>query len=413
MPAVAVRPLRSFVYTPCVLLDLELAVRFLRRRVGSLLRGTALAALVGVALATMALVVTLALMVGYRQAIASALQRGNAHLVGFSAGRLSSADAAELATRLAAVDEVTRTAPVTYLTALAENPDDPSLPLPVVVKAVATPPHFLKRDVWPATEGIPAAVGAGLARDLRLDKGDRQVLQIPPTAQTWTQPVLQLEVAEIFTLSFTEFDNKWIIVPLERVLDAMPGTEVAGVEIELTDPLLVDDVRQELEGLSPELVYTDWREMNRPMFAALRWQTLSLFVVLTLVVAVASFQVSSALVVLAIDKRRTAGMLKALGATPSRIWRILVLSGVMLGGCGVFLGLAAGVGVSWLMTATRAVRFPSHLAEVYLVDHVPFIVTGGHLVAVAFACGMLVLVASAWPALTSARHRPTEALRAV
>jgi len=153
--------------------------------------------------------------------------------------------------------------------------------------------------------------------------------------------------------------------------------------------------------------------MNHSLFAALRWQTLSLFVVLTLVVAVASFQVSSALIVLAIEKRRTAGMLQALGATGGRIWRILTMAGIVLGGCGVLMGAGAGVLVATVLTATRAVRFPEHLAEVYLVDHVSFIVVPLHLVGVIGVCLFLVVLASAWPALQSARRDPAEALRTV
>lgn len=378
-----------------------------------MLRGTALAALIGVGLAAMALVVTLALMEGYTRAIAEALQQGNAHIVGFSGQRLSFDQATALSTRLAGVDEVTRTAPVTYFTALAENPQDSALPFPVVVKAVAAPPRFLKGEEWPEHELIPAAVGAGLARGLNLEPGSEQIIQTPPAAGSWVLPVLRLAVVEVFSLSFTEFDNRWVIVPLQRVLEVVPGAEVAGIEIELENPMAVDDARVELERLAPELVFTDWREMNRPMFAALRWQTLSLFVVLTLVVAVSSFQISSALVVLAIDKRRTAGMLKALGASPLRVWRVLVFAGILLGGLGVACGLAIGVVASVLLTVTRAVRFPDHLAEVYLVDHVPFVVTPGHLLSVTGVCLVLVIVASAWPALASARQSPTAALRAV
>ena len=153
--------------------------------------------------------------------------------------------------------------------------------------------------------------------------------------------------------------------------------------------------------------------MNRSLFAALKWQTISLFVVLTLVVAVASFQVSSALIVLAIDKRRTAGMLQALGATNGRIWRILTIAGIVLGGAGVVIGATLGVVVCTVLTATRTIRFPDHLAKVYLVDHVEFIVTPHHLVAVVGVCFALVVCASAWPALKSARRDPAEALRAV
>lgn len=181
----------------------------------------------------------------------------------------------------------------------------------------------------------------------------------------------------------------------------------------LEDPLAVEGARTDLESDFPDLVFSDWRDMNRSMFAALKWQTLSLFVVLTLVVAVASFQVSSALVVLAIDKRKTAGMLKAMGATRWRIWRILTLAGALLGAAGVAVGAGMGVVISEVLNATRTIRLPEHLARVYLVDHVSFVVEAGHLGAVVAVCLLLVALASAWPAIRSARQEAAAALRSV
>jgi lipoprotein-releasing system permease protein len=130
------------------------------------------------------------------------------------------------------------------------------------------------------------------------------------------------------------------------------------------------------------------------------------------VVAVASFQVSSALVVLAIDKQRSSGMLQALGATPARIRRILVFSGMLLGGAGVFGGVIFGCIVSWIMTATRAVRFPPGLARVYMVDSIPLIPSPLHLAGIALICLLIVFLASVWPAWKTSRRDPVASLRA-
>ncbi len=395
------------------MLDLELALRFLKKRAGLLLRGTALAALVGIALATMALVITLALMAGYRQAIAGALQQGNAHLVGFAPLGLERDQVAEVSQSINGIDAVTRAEGVTYVAGLAEVKGDPWRPLPVILKAVAGPPGFTAIDQWPSAPPISGAIGAGLAAHLGIGVGDQVTIQLPPAPGSWVLPGITIEVVDVFSLSFSEFDNRWIVVPLDAVLEAAPNLSIAGIEVELADPLAVDRARIALEAAQPNLVFTDWREMNRSLFAALKWQTLSLFVVLTLVVAVASFQVSSALIVLAIDKRRTAGMLQALGATGSRIWRILTIAGIALGGAGVAIGAGLGVATAAVLTVTRTVRFPEHLAKVYLVDHVSFIVMPLHLAAVVGVCLALVVLASAWPALQSARRDPAAALRAV
>ncbi len=396
-----------------MILDVELAIRFIKNRAGVLLRGTAIAALGGIALATMALVITLALMAGYRQAIAGALQQGNAHLVGFAPMGLEQDEVVEASRSIGSINGVTRVEAVSYVAGLADVAGDPGRPLPVVLKAVARPPSFTSLDRWLPGTPVESAIGAGLASHLGVGVGDHVTIRLPPSRGSWVLPGLTLRVVDVFSLAFSEFDNRWIIVPLDAILKVAPGLGIAGLEIELVDPLAVDSARTALEAAQPGLVFSDWREMNRSLFAALRWQTLSLFVVLTLVVAVASFQVSSALIVLAIDKRRTAGMLQALGATGGRIWRILTLAGIVLGGCGVLIGAGAGVMVAGVLTATRAIRFPEHLAEVYLVDHVSFIVVPSHLVGIIGVCLFLVSLASAWPALQSARRDPAEALRTV
>ena len=126
----------------------------------------------------------------------------------------------------------------------------------------------------------------------------------------------------------------------------------------------------------------------------------------------ASFQVSSALVVLAIDKRRAAGTLQALGGTPALVRRVLLLSGLLLGGVGLGLGIAFGCAASWILSAFEVVRFPEGLARVYMVDSIPFHPAWFDLLAVAIVGVVLVGAASLWPAWRASREDPVSALRA-
>jgi len=400
-------------YTSPMKLDLEIAWAFLKRRSGGLLRGTALAALFGIALATMALVITLALMEGYSNSISRALQRGNAHLVGFAPAGLKLDEAGKLAAEFETVSGVRRASPVVYLTALARDPKHPSRPLPIVIKGVSSPPAFTGIKQWPATEELTGCPGFELARHLGLQSGSFLDLQLPPARGSWIMPALRLKMLQSFRLDFSEFDRRWLVVPLDRLLAALPKHNVAGIEVVLDRPREVDAAREKLEALAPKLLFTDWREMNISLFSALKWQTISLFIVLSLVVAVASFQVSSALVVLSIDKRRSTGMLQAIGATPWRIRRILTMAGVMLGSGGLVLGMLAGAFVCRVLTLTRAVRFPEDLARIYLIDHVPFLLNGKNMAAIAGVCLLLIIVASVWPAYRSAKMEPARAIRAV
>ncbi len=393
-------------------LALDLAIRFLRRRTGRLLRGTALAAFIAVALAVAALVITLALMRGYTDAISAALQRGNAHMVGFAGYRMSADESTGFARQMTEVEGVHRATPVTYLSGLIDDPAEPSRPLPITIKAVQSPPAYTGLESWPDTHLMPVVLGAKLAAQIGAETGQITTVRLPPKSGTWIVPSLRLEVAGTFSLSFAEFDQQWILVPLGRVHEVMPDVGAAGVEVELDNPMAVDWVREPLEAGFPTLLFTDWREMNRSLFAALRWQTLSLFVVLSLVVAVASFQVSSALVVLAIDKRRAAGTIQALGGTPTLVRRVLLLSGLLLGCVGLGLGIAFGCIASWTLSFFRVVRFPEGLAKVYMVDSIPFHPTWIDVLAVAGVGMALVTLASLWPAWRASREDPVKALRA-
>ena len=400
------------VYTIGVPLALDLAIRFLRRRTGRLLRGTALAAFAAVALAVTALVITLALMRGYTDAIASALQQGNAHMVGFAGYRMTADESTTFARQIGRVDGVRRATPVTYLSGLIDDPAEPSRPLPITIKAVQDPPAYTGLEAWPETQLVPVILGARLAEQIAAKIGESTTVRLPPEAGTWIVPSLRLEIAGTYSLAFAAFDHQWILIPLGRVHEVMPDVGAAGVEIELNDPMAVDRVRDPLEDGFPTLLFTDWREMNRSLFAALRWQTLSLFVVLSLVVAVASFQISSALVVLAIDKRRAAGTLQALGGTPALVRRVLLLSGILLGGAGLGLGIAFGCFASWILNTFRVVRFPEGLARVYMVDSISFHPTWYDLLAVALVGVILVTAASFWPAWRASREDPVKALKA-
>jgi len=392
-------------------LALDLAIRFLRRRTGRLLRGTAMAAFVAVALAVTALVITLALMRGYTDAISAALQRGNAHMVGFAGYRMSAGESSVFAAQMGEVDGVRRASPVTYLPGLINDPNEPTRPIAVTIKAVQAPPTYTGLEAWPETDPMPVILGARLAEHIDAEKDEITTVRLPPDSGTWIVPSLQLKIAGTFSLAFADFDQRWLLIPLDRVHEVMPDVGAAGIEIELDDPLAVDRVRQPLEVAFPKLLFTDWREMNRSLFAALRWQTLSLFVVLSLVVAVASFQVSSAMVVLAIDKRRATGTLQALGGTPALVRRVLLLSGLLLGCVGLGLGIAIGCISSWVLSAFRVVRFPEGLAQVYMVDSIPFHPTWYDVSAVTAVGLFLVGAASMWPAWRASREDPVSALR--
>jgi lipoprotein-releasing system permease protein len=155
----------------------------------------------------------------------------------------------------------------------------------------------------------------------------------------------------------------------------------------------------------------DWKVLNRDLFDALAVQQTLLFVVLTLIVAVAAGTVVSSLVVLLAEKTREVGVLAALGASPALVARTFRLSGTLLGGAGLALGVLFGLLVCFLLTAFRAVRFPPEIAKVYYLTWMPFRPEPLHVLAILLVGLLLVLGASVLPARRAARMNPADALR--
>ncbi|MGZ5431053.1 MAG: ABC transporter permease, partial [Thermoanaerobaculia bacterium] len=155
----------------------------------------------------------------------------------------------------------------------------------------------------------------------------------------------------------------------------------------------------------------DWKILNRDLFEALAVQQTLLFVVLTLIVAVAAGTVVSSLVVLLAEKTREVGVLAALGAPPALVARTFRLSGMLLGGTGLALGVFFGILVCFLLTVFRAVRFPPEIAKVYYLSWMPFRPEPLHVFGILAIGFLLVLGASALPARRAARMNPADALR--
>jgi len=219
-------------------------------------------------------------------------------------------------------------------------------------------------------------------------------------------------VTKVFHSGLAELDDRWVTVRLADLAARVAAARANGVEIELHDAGAVGRLREAVERAAGRTaLVTTWQETNRNLFAALRWQKLSLAVLLSLVVGVGAFEVASALVVLVTEKRRQLGILVALGGQP-RLLRATVLAAAgALGLTGVLAGILAGVAAARVLTILGIPSFPPDIAAIYMVDRISFIVEWRDL-ALVVALGVAeVLAAALLPARRVARWQPAEVLR--
>lgn len=401
----------------------ELAIRLLRGGRGTILGTSATVAAGGMALGVAALVVAMGLMSGYRRDLADALVAVNAEILVHDARGLPLEEADAALASVRAVAGVGGAAAVALAPAFAVSPTEelgsavllkgiePSEGIPASLARRA--PQLLAALGAASADLPPAALGDELARRLSLSVGDPFRVVVPDHRSDPPRPrSASFRVAGIFTTGFAQYDRGWVFVPRAAALRALRIASPTALEVRLAPGADVGAVRERLEAILPaSLRVVDWRSLNRPLFAALALQQRALFVALALIVGVAAWNLASSLSALAAARTRDVGLLTALGATRGFVLRVFLASGALLGLAGTAAGLLLGVGLCALATATRVIRFPPAIAEIYFVRWIPFRPEADDLAAVAATALLLALVASVGPARRAARAEPAASLR--
>jgi lipoprotein-releasing system permease protein len=405
---------------------LFLARRFLWGNQGRLLGAVSKLALTGIAIGVAALVVAMGLMSGYRNELAEKLAGTNAEVLVVPPMEIEEPGFRGKLHALPGVLHVARTAfaPGLLLSRTAPSGAD------VMVKGIEIPSGLkttrllakvvdLEAKFKPGlADGskVPALLGAGLAARLGAKEGETLVLETATLSMTQgLAPPRRslLAIIAIVETGFSEVDDGWAVVPLSSFEQVAPPDSRQGLwELKLDKPSESDKtVEAARRDLGPLTTVLDWKMLNRDLFEALAVQQVLLFVGLALIVAVAAGTVISALVVLLAAKTREAGVLAALGAPPQQLARTIRYAGLLLGGTGLAIGIVLGLVICWVMTVTRAVRFPPEIAKVYYLTWLPFKPEPLHILMIAVLGGGLVWLASLLPARRARRLKITEALR--
>ncbi|HEX3127798.1 MAG TPA: FtsX-like permease family protein [Thermoanaerobaculia bacterium] len=393
-----------------------IAWRFLRGHRSNLLDGTARAALAATALGVTAMVIAMALMTGYREDLQGKLVRGNAAVIAYPVGTEGSKIFAEKEQRLEAIPGVQRIGRVAYGQGSLSSDAVPA-GTEVILRGIEAGGGQLTATAEQLREvdGIPGAVlGQDLAQRLKVRAGD--VLRMVALGFSEGRPRFRyqsIRVSGTFSTGFAEFDRSWVLLDRSRVELLMGGEAAVDLlEFTVSDPGDAPRI-SEAAGriLEPDFVVTDWQQLNRELFTALKLQQWALFIVLGLIVLVSTFNVASTVVVLVRERMRDIGLLGALGLSPGKLWGVFLLYGAFLGGLGTLLGVALGCGTSWVLTRFELIRFDADVAAIYFIRSVPFRVEAGDVLTIVGFALAVTLAASFFPAWRAAWVDPSSALR--
>ncbi|MFH1059471.1 MAG: lipoprotein-releasing ABC transporter permease subunit [Pseudomonadota bacterium] len=256
-------------------------------------------------------------------------------------------------------------------------------------------------------------LGAVLARRLGIVAGDVVELLNPLGEETPVGRAPRSEpfrVVGLFDSGMYQFDISLVYAALPAAQEFL-GLEglVNGVELKLQDIYAAGQVGDRLLAkLGPGYFQRDWMAANHSLFAALRLEKITMFVILTLIVLVAAFGIVSSLIMLVMEKTRDIGILKAMGCTSQSIRRIFMYEGLIIGVTGTLGGLAVGLILCGLLARYKFIELP---ADVYPLSTLPVQVEPLMVLLVAAAAVVISLLATIYPARTAGRLNPVEALR--
>jgi lipoprotein-releasing system permease protein len=274
-------------------------------------------------------------------------------------------------------------------------------------------------DLRPGEFGI--VLGSDLARALRVQLGERVTL-IAPQGQVTPAGLVprlkQFRVVGIFSVGHFEYDSGLALVRMEdaQVLYRM-GEAVSGVRLKLKDLHEAPRVGRELaKAITGDAYVTDWTQQNANYFRAIQIEKRMMFIILTLIIAVAAFNLVSTLVMVVTDKHPDIAILRTLGASPASVMKIFMVQGTLIGvigtALGVFLGVLLSLNIDVVVPAVeRAFNFQILSREVYYISELPSQLNWGDVWTVAVVALVLAFLATLYPSWRAARVNPAEALR--
>jgi len=358
----------------------------------------------GVAVGVMALIVVIAVMAGFENHLRTKILGINAHvLVRVYGGTFGNVEEVEKKVLACTVTEaspvvrlfrrlkgepaaafVTAVTPIVYIQALLSSGHAVSGVAvrgvdPASVESVMSVGQILLGQGLEAFKRAggrhpPIIIGKELARNLKVGVG--QAIQVILPGGTVT-PVGMIPKIRTFTVTVInstgmyEYDSSLAFIPIASAQKLLGlGSRVHGLEIKVSDIYAADSLSKQIgRDLGFPFWTMDWQQMSRNLFAALKMEKLAMFVILTLIVLVAAFNIISTLIMMVMEKKQDIAILKAIGASDSQILRIFMLTGLMVGVIGTAIGVAGGVGLCELLSRYRFIKIPK---EVYYTDSLPF-----------------------------------------
>jgi lipoprotein-releasing system permease protein len=403
-----------------------LAMRYLRaRRQEGFISVIAWFSLVGIALGVATLIIVMAVMNGFRAELLNRILGLNGHLTYYGNTRVLK-DFDPLARKIETIKGVVSVTPLVEGQVMVTHRGVArgALVRGIRVEDMAKR-SMLADNITAGTlgnfNGNSAIIGDRLARRLGVQIGDKITLISPKGNATafGTVPRMRAyKIAALYHIGMYEYDSGFVFIPLDSAqLYFKMGKGVSNLEIFLTDP-------ENAQALKPDVIAAasdigrmhDWQQANASFFNAIQVERNVMFLILTLIIVVAAFNIVSSMIMMVQTKGKDIAILRTMGSTSGMVMRVFFLSGASVGiigtVAGVVLGLAFSLNIEtirqWIQSLTGAELFA---AEIYFLSQLPAKVDPTEVISVVFMGLVLTFIATLYPSWRASKVDPADALR--
>jgi lipoprotein-releasing system permease protein len=265
----------------------------------------------------------------------------------------------------------------------------------------------------PSLNNIPGVIiGADLAINLGINKDDLIYIispkgMISPIGHV--PSMRQYRITGIFNSGMYEYDSAFIFLNIEDARKIMRmGDSVTGIDVWIKDCEKADAVKTELiYNLGTSFSGRDWIQLNSSLFSALKLEKIAMFVILTLIVMVAAFNIASSLIMMVMDKTKDIAILKTLGASNNNIMKVFIWLGTIIGFAGTFTGVGLGILLCAILERWKFIELPA----IYAFSSLPVQLEFFDVLTIALSSMAICFFSTLYPSYQAARLEPVEAIR--
>ena len=405
-----------------------IAIRYIKsRRVEGFISVSAWFSLVGIILGVATLIVVMSVMNGFRTELVDRILGINGHLIVYKKNGLSIDNYHEIVNQISDTQNVVAVTPYLEGQALAKTKNSVA---GIIIRGTKWSDLPAKKLLWKSLDETTIQnfkfkkniiLGYRLAQRLSLNVGDYISLISPNVMETaiGVLPIKQnFIIGGFFDIGMYEYDNNFIFIPWEKAERFLSTKQIAhGIEIFLQNPKKTQNVYDDLiSKLNKDYTVIDWKKRNSSFMNALDVEKNVMFIILTLIILVATFNIISSMIMLVQTKKSDIALMRTIGASKNLILRIFMLTGSIIGIIGTIIGAFLGIIVSINIETIRnfiSTLFGQELfsPQIYFLSTLPSNINFNEVLIVMCLSISLTLVASIFPAWKASKISPAEALR--